>query len=231
MHGKQQSQIIAIITIFSLIFIHINYLHAFTRPQPIIKPVLSDLKPNSPENQLSTSKDSTTVPVTNASPAEIIIKQIRAESITLTYSDEFIVTEKPDNKDEEFLKDLITFTEKTIPNQVIVDEENYSGQKMVFYVLPRTRYIKYQWGRLKDWFSVKDKNYHSDSKRGKLRKEWETLIGIDVFHPYYKWKEARRAFKKRCSFNTSSILPGIPKMRVTPEYKSKKLFITVSRKF
>lgn len=218
-----------------LILFHNNSLCAFDKPQPMLKTAVSDLPlektPKSVAVAPPTIEKNETAPAVKESQA--VIEKAQRESITLSYSEElFAHTSKPDNAEKEFLNDLVTFIEKTVPQPHIVpDETIYEGPKTYAYIFPRIRYIKYKWNQFFEWFKVKDKNYSSNSEREQLRQEWETLLGIDLFHPYYKYKEARKAFKKRCTFDTSDIVPGMPKMDFTPEIKDKKLYVTFSRKF
>ena len=82
---------------------------------------------------------------------------------------------------------------------------------------------------IKPWLFTKDSKYYDkNSESGKLRKDWETWLGIDIFHPYYKYKEARKIFKNKTTFETPSILP---RMKCHPEYKDGQVKVTFTKKF
>lgn len=223
------------LTFALLILFHINTLCAFEKPQPMLKAAVPDLTlekaPQAAPLAPHAIEKNDTAPAREETQAAI--EKAQRESITMSYSEElFIHTAQPNNTEQEFLNDLVTFIEKTVPQpHMVPDETIYEGPKTYAYIFPRIRYIKYKWNQFFEWFKVKDKNYSSNSEREQLRKEWETLLGIDIFHPYYKYKEARKAFKKKCTFDTTDIIPGMPKMDFTPEIKDKKLYVTFSRKF
>jgi len=222
-----------------LILFYTSSLQAFTKPQPVLDPVL--------QSDISVTTDHQALPITNETAtitadqviesAQAIIEKAQSkeqiESITLTYSDDMFATAAVDqNKDKDFVNDLLVYTHAQAPvTEEITTPVKKQKEKFLFF-FPRPRFLNGKVSDIREWYGKKDKNYSDPThKRYKIRQEWETLIGVDIFHPYYKYKEARRAMKEKVCFDTSKILPGVPKMKVTPEYKSKKIFITFSRKF
>jgi hypothetical protein len=231
MRRIEKNHILGIASALLLILFNTNTLYAFNKAQPIVKNIVTDVTLQKPQKTEKPAAIIETQP--SAKDTQAVIREAQRESISLTYSEElFAHTPKPDENEKEFLNDLVTFIEKTVPEPYsIADPTSYEGPKTYAYIFPRIGFIKYKWNQFFEWFKVKDNSRNSGSEREQLRQEWEALLGIDLFHPYYKYKEARKAFKERCTFDTSDILPGIPKMDVTPEIKDKKLYVTFSKKF
>ncbi len=89
--------------------------------------------------------------------------------------------------------------------------------------------LKRPYGKFKKWLMKKDSEYYDNSKKStKIRHQWEEWLGVDVFHLYYKYKEAEKIVKKKTSFHTPDFMG---KMKVNPEYKDGKIWLIVSKKF
>ncbi|MBU1863982.1 MAG: hypothetical protein KKH94_09990 [Candidatus Omnitrophica bacterium] len=129
--------------------------------------------------------------------------------------------------DKQLLKNLFSFLHKEAQEQ----EKNQKGEKLkskkdkntFFSIIPRRRYLGKKWHAFTAWFRKKDKDDVHE-----LREEWEIWLGVDIFHPYYKYKEAQKIVKEKFTFTTPRIFSHL---RVQPEYKNKQFKITLSKKF
>ena len=228
-----------------IIFFNLSNLYAFTKPQPMIEPVIkSDLavtttqekvsnKPETQEQLPQKQKEQTAENIINTAHTKAKI-----ESITLTYSDDLYATQKPKGDDHTaFVKDLMKFTSENITSgqtEARAEEAQKKPKKEIdrfWFIFPRISFIKKSCADFMTWFHTKDKNYHGNGKSARLRREWEVLMGVDVFHPYYKYKEARRAIKEKFTFDTPEMLPHFPRMKIRPEYEDDQLKVTFSKKF
>jgi hypothetical protein len=213
-----------------LILIYARNAAAFTKPQGAVDPSVAStiaVSPQPSEIPVPQTIDTTVTREHALTTQSLEIKAI--ESITVQFSEDIYTTPEPSkNKDEEFLADLVAFTKNHCIVEDEIQEEDAEVPATFLYIIPRPYFIKDKVSDFKEWYEKKDTNY---TKNKEIRSEWETLLGIDIFRPYYKYKEARKALKKKVSFDTSSIIPGLPKMDVTPEYKDKKLYLIFSKKF
>lgn len=98
-------------------------------------------------------------------------------------------------------------------------------KKTFFYIIPRPAFIKRTFSKLLKWYNKKDADYNSGSESAKNREHWEQVFGFDVFHPYYKYKEAEKVIKEKCEIKT-------PKgYKVRPTYKNNQFKVTIIKKF
>jgi hypothetical protein len=85
------------------------------------------------------------------------------------------------------------------------------------------RFFTLQWGGFLQWFWTEPKiNEKSDSAQ--LLKEWEDMLGVNVFYAYFKAQEARNAIKEKCTFKICG-------MKASVYYRNDKIYLVFKRKF
>lgn len=134
------------------------------------------------------------------------------------------------DQDKKFIEDLQKYTD-TVAAKILAEDQQKdiptpAKKKMFLYVFPRMHYLKSLYGSFWHWFGKKDDSYGNDSEKTQSRKEWETLLGVDVFHPYYKYKEAEKYLRDKYSFDFKGL-----KCRPEYSYSSNKLKLTFQKKF
>jgi len=132
-------------------------------------------------------------------------------------------------KDRRFLRDIEAYVSSLSNVRYQTNEEkkylrSHPPSRFHWHCIPRWSYLKNRWHSFWDWFKDKDTAYAEKNKRGELRQEWETMLGTDIFHVYYKYKDARDILKNKVSFS-------VPHMKVCPEYTDKQLKIIFRKKF
>jgi hypothetical protein len=85
------------------------------------------------------------------------------------------------------------------------------------------RFFTLQWGGLLQWFWT-EPEINEKSESAQLLKEWEDMLGVNVFYAYFKVQEARKAFKEKCSFKICG-------MKATVYYRDGKIFLALKKKF
>ena len=126
-----------------------------------------------------------------------------------------------DNK--QFLEDIQKYTKEK--NEKILTIEKKEKKRMFLYILPRPSFMIGSFRQGLVWFNKKDSEYSENNESAANRQEWETLLGFDIFHPYYKCKEVQEKIKDKYTFK------GPKNIKVRPTYQGKQLKITFIKKF
>ncbi|MBN1493750.1 MAG: hypothetical protein JW938_06335 [Candidatus Omnitrophica bacterium] len=85
------------------------------------------------------------------------------------------------------------------------------------------RFFSLQWLSFLKWFWTKPK-IDEKSESAELLREWEEMLGVDIFYVYFKAQEARKYVKEKCSFKVLG-------MRASADYRDGKIFLIMKRKF
>jgi hypothetical protein len=118
------------------------------------------------------------------------------------------------------MEDTITTSDLPVyvPGFYIEEEKEQLTKKEIL-----KRFFTLQWGGLLQWFWTKPE-IDEKSESAQLLKEWEEMLGVDIFYAYFKAQEARKAIRNKCSFRVCG-------MRLTGDYRDGKIFLVLKKKF
>ena len=146
-------------------------------------------------------------------------------------SDKKVTIDKKRRKENEnpilFLDNVSHYIEEEVPYQEKIMVKDFPFRKQsrtILYIFPRIRYMKERMCAFFRWFRQKDKEYSENNEKTDVRREWEIWLGVDIFHSYYKYKEAQDILKEKFSIPLYNI-------KVHPEYTDRQFKLILKKKF
>jgi hypothetical protein len=115
-----------------------------------------------------------------------------------------------------------TFTTSDLPVYVpgfYIEEEKVTLTKRDML----KQFFSLQWSGFLQWFWTEPK-INEKSNSAQLLKEWEDMLGANVFYPYFKAQEARNIIKEKLTFKVCG-------MKMSVYYRNDKIYLVFKRKF